>query len=104
MASFTQENRDRPILAAPGRSMSHAGHNRPPCPSPLFSMVAAMAPAYGGPASTVARSGAVMPPIVRLAAAIAALSFCPSAWAATPQPADLLIAGGRIHDGSGAPA
>jgi len=45
-----------------------------------------------------------MPPIVRLAAAIAALSFCPSAWAATPQPADLLIAGGRIHDGSGAPA
>ncbi len=45
-----------------------------------------------------------MPPIVRLAAAIALLSLCSPGRAAARQAADLVIAGGYVHDGSGAPA
>ncbi|MCL7715649.1 N-acyl-D-amino-acid deacylase family protein [Stenotrophomonas mori] len=45
-----------------------------------------------------------MPSIVRLAAALALLAGLPCGQAATLPPADLVIAGGHVHDGSGAPA
>lgn len=55
------------------------------------------------PGTHRAARGTALPPIVRLAAALVVLSSCAGAQASAPQAADLLITGGEIHDGSGAP-